>query len=336
MVPTVTAEIRWRFAWGRHRYGFALCIWLGFACAPAFAQGSGSVEVRSSLARIYEEPRASAEVVDLAYGNDAFPVEEQRLEWVRVRLRNGSPGWLRARDVNLDSVSGSGGQIEPLGEADELLQSSSGRDQGNLLALSLENAITLRSAGYSADARDKFVKIMLSYPETEEAFLATWYLNRDHRLDDLPLPDDQGQFSPEVQERLRALRGPLLIREGRLRVVEQRYLPAVVVLEQAYMLSESKAEALIELRRALDAFLKHGFANRDREQVGLAVGMLRHYFPKTKIDEKWTAFMGQAEPPISEAERRKKIIQEMGFDPDSGSSDEAQGRHAKWWLDRQR
>jgi uncharacterized protein YgiM (DUF1202 family) len=52
------------------------------------------VEIRRSWVQVRNNPSPDAAAIALAFGNDTYPVLEQRGDWVRVKLDGNRDGWI--------------------------------------------------------------------------------------------------------------------------------------------------------------------------------------------------------------------------------------------------
>ena len=252
------------------------------ACLSVLAQAGQEVMVRQSWARVYSEPRTHSRTLATVYGNDRLAALERRDGWVRVRLHNGRTGWLAAGMVRWLA----GGEARRRKAQPEVTGNPSGpvlrvlnpRERQKTRAM-LKEAARLKAIGYSVEAADLWIDLILHYPATEPYFDAIEALA--NHLGRFNLVEKRGRAITRFDlVQAGYLAEELLVAQGNTLLARGRHVQAARVFTAVlYDKSRVRREAEAGLQSTLTSYLGKKTAGAGAGDDAMLKALARWYFP---------------------------------------------------------
>ena len=231
-------------------------VWLAEGAAWAT-----QITITTSWTRVRKNPSLQSSAVDIAYGNDTYTVLKTENNWVQIRTGQGAVGWIAPEAYRS-------------GEAHLLPNGVAARELGQ--------ASALQRSGYTHQARDALIAILLRYGEQPEFYEAT---RRLLLIYDMPYlqPKDLAQVQlPDMLEAHRRL-PRLLAVVGMELNAEGRYREAAETLQQSLQRDPTRQDVRDALLSAVRQWMTNAEGENNDEELAVAVIAHQNYFPALEL-----------------------------------------------------
>jgi hypothetical protein len=234
-----------------------------------------TIEVNVSWTQIRTAPSKGGKAVALAYGNDTFTVLKEQDGWAQVRFDTSRLGWIALADTGAPRAAGPRPPVAQMLRVPAKL---------NLSATILASAKGLQASGRRAQARERYLELIMRYPGTPAFYEAVRQMNFYYHVGTFPEPND-GKVTAAMRSNAESRLGDLLHAEARALVAERRPFEAVSVYEYALLRNRRDQVAYNGMKSALDKYMNDALGHADTAELGLAVATFRHYFPTQPLPE---------------------------------------------------